>query len=85
MPRLSDKELARRELWASFARSGVFKGWSRPATRRLLVIHESNGTQILVIEYQNQTGLHRFFLSMMIIVGESLRAWILKASSSFFL
>lgn len=40
MPRLSDKEFARRELWASFARSGVFKGWCHPDTRRLLLIHE---------------------------------------------
>ena len=40
MPRLSDKEVARRELWASFAQSGVFKDWNHPDTRRLLMIHE---------------------------------------------
>lgn len=32
MPRLSEKEIARRELWASFARSAVFKGWAHPNT-----------------------------------------------------
>lgn len=40
MPRLIDKEVAGRELWASFARSGVFKGWNHPDTQRLLMIHE---------------------------------------------
>ena len=40
MPRLSEKEIAQRELWARFVRSGVFKGWAHPDTRRLLMIHE---------------------------------------------
>lgn len=34
------KKLRAANLWASFARSGVFKGWNHPDTQRLLMIHE---------------------------------------------
>lgn len=40
MPRLTDKETQRRELWALFVAHGSKYGWTHPETRRLLMLHE---------------------------------------------
>ena len=40
MPRLADKEIQRRELWALFVTHGSKYGWRHPETRRLLMLHE---------------------------------------------